>query len=296
MKIDRLLGILVLLSKKEIVTAPQLAEYFEVSKRTINRDIESLCMAGIPIVTKQGNKGGIYIQDGYKVDKSIFKEKELTDIITGLRAVKSVSQSDDIERLLKKIIPVDSNEYDNIVKIELGSFYKDSIAEKIDIVKSAISDCKCVEFTYYSSKGKNKKNVEPYYVIFKWDNWYLYGYSDDFRLFKLNRLWDIEITDKVFAKRKIKYKIDVVGDIFKSNYHLKAIFESSEEYKLVEEYGNKSYDVLEDCRLLFQRDFTNYHFMLNWILGYGQKVKVLEPKELIDDIRNIANEIIGIYK
>lgn len=71
MKIDRLIGILTILMQKEKVTAPYLAEKFEVSRRTINRDIEDMCKAGIPIVTLQGKNGGISIMEGYQIDKTL---------------------------------------------------------------------------------------------------------------------------------------------------------------------------------------------------------------------------------
>lgn len=85
MKIDRQLGILSILLQKESVTAPYLSEMFEVSRRTINRDIEDLCKAGIPIVTRQGANGGISIIDGYKIDKTMLTHDEMQDILAGLR-------------------------------------------------------------------------------------------------------------------------------------------------------------------------------------------------------------------
>ena len=295
MKIDRLLGILVLLSKNDKITAPKLAERFEVSVRTINRDIETLCMAGIPIVTKQGSGGGIYIQKGYKIDKTIFKENELSEIISGLRALDSINYTQNTLLLLNKILPTDEDEHKDIIKIELGSFYKDSISSKISIIKEAVSLKKCVSFTYYSKRGESIKTVEPYYIIFKWDNWYLYGFSDDFRLYKLNRLWDLKITDNEFMPKDTQDKTDKLDEIFTSNYHLKALFDKSTEYKLVEEYGDKSYHITDDNKLLFQRDFTNYDYMLNWVLGFGGKVEVIEPKELREDIKNIALSIYEMY-
>lgn len=301
MKLDRLLGILILLSKNEIITAPALASQFEVSRRTINRDIETLCMAGIPIVTKQGNNGGIYIQDGYKLDKNIFNENELSQIVVGLKAIGSVSQGVDIDMLVDKITPAKSTQIvaDNIIKVELGSFYKDSISQKIDVIKEAVSKSRQVEFTYYSKNGESQKRIEPYYVIFKWSSWYLYGHSctdDEFRLYKLNRLWDIGITDKEFTKREIDDKIKQLDNIFPSNYHLEAILDESQKYILVETYGNKSYTVLDDGRLQFEVDFTNYDFMLNWILGLGDRIEVIEPKELVDDIIKNVQSTLDIYK
>lgn len=158
MKIDRLLGILVMLSKNERLTAPQLAEHFEVSKRTINRDIDALCMAGIPIITRQGMGGGIYIQEGYKIDKNIFKENELSEIATGLKALASINLAEDAEGLLNKVIPSNINEQNDIVKIELGSFWKESISSKVKLIRNAIKTSKYVSFTYYSKRGKSKRS------------------------------------------------------------------------------------------------------------------------------------------
>ena len=87
MKIDRLIGILSILLQQEKVTAPMLAEKFEVSRRTINRDIEVLCQAGIPLVTTQGREGGISIIDGYKVDRTLITSSEMQSILTGLRSL-----------------------------------------------------------------------------------------------------------------------------------------------------------------------------------------------------------------
>ena len=80
MKIDRLIGILSILLQKETITAPVLAEQFEVSRRTISRDIDTLCQAGIPIVTRQGINGGISIMDGYTIDRTLLTGSEMKDI------------------------------------------------------------------------------------------------------------------------------------------------------------------------------------------------------------------------
>jgi len=294
MKIDRLLGILVMLSKNEILTAPKLAELFEVSRRTINRDIDALCMAGIPIITKQGSGGGIYIQEGYKIDKNIFKENELNEIVTGLKALASINLPKDADALLNKIIPSEAG-YNDVVKIELGSFWKESISKKIKIIKEAIDNSRRLSFIYYSKNGKSQKIVEPYYVIFKWDSWYVYGYSDDYRLYKLNRLWDLEVTDEEFAKRDTQEVGEDIGEFFEDNHMLKAVFAKSLEYRLVEEYGNKSYTILDEG-LLFERSFTNYEFMLSWVLSFGKDIDVLEPGELREDLIKIAISQIKKYE
>ena len=103
MKIDRLIGILSILLQEEIITAPELAERFEVSRRTINRDIEDLCRAGIPIFTSQGAGGGISIMDGYRMDRTILISRDMQMILAGLRSLDSVSGSHYYGQLMEKL-------------------------------------------------------------------------------------------------------------------------------------------------------------------------------------------------
>ena len=102
MKIDRLIGILFVLLQKEKVTAPELAEKFEVSRRTINRDIENLCKAGIPISTSQGTGGGIWIMEGYRMDRTLLTSKDMQMILAGVRSLDSVSGSHYYSQLMEK--------------------------------------------------------------------------------------------------------------------------------------------------------------------------------------------------
>ena len=152
MKIDRLIGILSVLLQKETITAPQLAEKFEVSKRTINRDIETLCQAGIPIVTRQGVNGGISIMDGYAIDKTLLTTKELQSIMAGLKGLDSVSGNHTYKQLIDKLSISDydvlhSNEH---IMIDLSSWYKSMLAPKIELIQTAIRNREKISFLYYS--------------------------------------------------------------------------------------------------------------------------------------------------
>ena len=139
MRIDRLIGILTILLQKEQVTAPELAERFEVSRRTINRDIEELCKAGIPIVTTQGQGGGIAIMDGFKMDRTLFTNKEMQDILAGLRSLDSVNGTNRYVQLMEKL-SVGSSDFmrgNQSVLIDLSSWYKNALASKIEVIRSA---------------------------------------------------------------------------------------------------------------------------------------------------------------
>ena len=142
MKIDRLIGILSVLLQKEKTTAPELAERFEVSRRTINRDIEDLCRAGIPIRTSQGTGGGISIMDGYRMDRTILTSKDMQVILAGLRSLDSVSGGSYYAQLMEKIQTGSStfiSGRDSIL-IDLSSWYKESLTPKIETIQDAIGE------------------------------------------------------------------------------------------------------------------------------------------------------------
>ena len=170
MKIDRLIGILSVLLQEEKVTAPELAEKFEVSRRTINRDIEDLCKAGIPISTSQGTGGGISIMDGYKMDRTILTSKDMQMILTGLRSLDSVSGSHYYGQLMEKIKAGSSEVVSGkeSILIDLSSWYKDSLSLKMELIQDAIEDRKVIRFHYYAPKGESIREIEPYYLIFRY--------------------------------------------------------------------------------------------------------------------------------
>ena len=155
MKIDRLIGILSVLLQEEKTMAPEMAERFAVSKRTINRDIEDLCKAGIPIRTAQGT-GGISIMDGYRMDRMILTSKDMQMILAGLRSLDSVSGSSYYSQLMEKI-QAGSSEFitgrDSML-IDLSSWYRESLAPKIETIQDAIGDRHLLRFRYYAPSGK----------------------------------------------------------------------------------------------------------------------------------------------
>ena len=156
MKLDRLLGILITLLRQDKITAPVLAEKFEVSRRTINRDIEALCLAGIPLVTEQGRGGGISIAPGYKLEKELLTEEELQAILIGVRGVDSILKQPKGPVLADKLFQRETEEQ---VLIDLASFYKDSLTEKISLLRDAISRRLAVSIRYYSEKGEELRQA-----------------------------------------------------------------------------------------------------------------------------------------
>lgn len=289
-----------ILLQQDKVTAPELAARFEVSVRTINRDIDSLCQAGIPIITTQGYGGGITIAEGYKVDKSLFTEEELQTLLTGLGGIESVSNTPLTALLIEKLSQRDRQiRQEDITTIDLASYYKGSLSEKITMMKKAIIEQHIISFDYYYSKGECRRRIEPYRLVFKWSSWYVFGYCLDkqaYRLFKLNRLWNQVVEEADFVLRQIpEEELDFDDYFYEGKLHLKAVFAGSEKYRLIDCYGPDCFMTTEDEKALFERDFADYEHMREWILSFGDKVRVLEPAELVKDCKRQAENILRMY-
>lgn len=300
MKIDRLIGILTLLLQTDKMTAPALAERFEVSRRTIMRDIETLCQAGIPIVTTQGIGGGISIMAGYKINKNILTSDELQHLIAALKGIDSVSKSSNLEQLLLKLAP-DSNSVVSIrdhIVIDLSSHYKYSLSEKIEIIKYAITESKKITFDYYYTKGEEMREIEPYFIEFRWSSWYVFGWCcsrRDFRRFKLNRLWHLALTEEYFTTRSIPEEKANASDAFPDPYKIDLLFDKSVRFRLIEEYGPDCYEEVENG-LLMHLPYTNKQYIFSWLLGFGDKAELLSPQHIRAEFLTIAVNIIKKYQ
>lgn len=300
MKVDRLIGILSVLLQEEKITAPELAKRFEVSRRTINRDIDSLCRAGIPIRTTQGAGGGISIMSGYLMDRTILTSKDMQMILAGLRSLDSVSGSGYYSQLMEKL-SAGSSEFvsgrDSIL-IDLSSWYRESLAPKIEVIQSAIESRHILTFKYFAPSGESSRSVEPYYLIFRWSSWYLWGWCSDrqdFRLFKLNRMDHVLESDKDFVCRDSAVPDLSDEKIFPHTVRVKALFEPDQKWRLIEEFGPGCITSAPDGRLLFTAEYTDMDNCVTWLMTFGDKAEILEPVETRDRICEIVRNMAMIY-
>ncbi len=301
MKLDRLLGILTTLLQNDNITAPELAEKFEVSRRTISRDIDALCQAGIPVVTRQGGNGGISIAEGYKLDKNILTQNELSNMITALKGLGTVSEKSQIEHMLDKL---SANKEAMVslresIVIDLASHYKDSLTSKIEIIKHAIRENRLIEFDYFYEKGESHRCIEPYLIIFQWTAWYVFGFClerQDWRLFKLARLWELKQCAESFAPREIPPEKRDFNACLTDNNRLIALFDKSTKYQLIEAYGLNCYTQADNGMLRLEVGYTKKDSILGWLLGFGDKVMVLEPNDIKEKIQKIAKNVLASYE
>ena len=300
MKIDRMIGILAVLLQREKVTAPYLAEKFEVSRRTISRDIENLCRAGIPIRTEQGAGGGISIMEGYKMDRTLLTRSDMQAILEGLRSLDSVSGTSRYAQLMERLSAgaealTPGGQH---ILIDLSAWSKSALAPKIELLRGAIEDGRQVRFRYFSPKGESRRLMEPYDLVFRWASWYVWGYCmerEDYRLFKLNRMTEMEAGD-FFAKRQAPLPDLSNERVFPPLCRVKALIAPEYRWRLVEDYGPDCFAVQADGRLLFTFAFSDEDSILSWILSFREGAELLEPAYLRERLAALGETLYERYR
>jgi predicted DNA-binding transcriptional regulator YafY len=315
MKLDRLLSILVLLMRKDRVRARELAEMFDVSVRTILRDIETINLAGIPIVTYQGANGGIGIAEGYRIDKNILTTDDMASIITSLRGISGALPGNTHEILLAKMKSVMSPYQRDLVDAKANRIVvdpspwgsekpevKELMHEMVETIKKAIDNSNIVEFSYSDTNGnKTKRKAEPYSLILKGRNWYLNGWCltrEDFRLFKLSRVKNLTVSAERFTPREMPLSNDrdLSEEWQKSGktVTLELVFDKEVE-TAAEEW------LAGDCRrneagkLVATVTLPETGWLYGSILSFGPYVEVLDPPHIRTIVANAARDIYGKY-
>ena len=252
------------------------------------------------MVAHQGSGGGLSIAEGFKLDKSVLTTDELSGIIAALKGIGSVSAQSGIERTLDKL----HANADAVVSlresviIDLASYYKGQLTEKIELIKQAVLESRLIEFDYYYDKGESHRRIEPYFVIFQWASWYVFGFClerQDWRMFKLLRLCNLRMRDETFTAREIPPEKRNFLIMDNGEIKVVALFDPSVKYRLIETYGPHCFTETNEG-LHFEMDFSDRDYMLNWLLGFGGKVKVIEPDYIVEDLKAAAENILENYK
>ena len=283
MTIDRLIGILSVLLREEHVTASRLAERFEVSTRTIQRDIDRLCRAGIPLRTERGVHGGISIMEGYDLEKTMLTNADRGAILAGLRSLDSVSGTNYYRQLMEKLPQSETGAADDCVVIDLASWYGPLLAPRLTKLKEACLQCRLVCFTYCAPGGDSQRVVEPARLVFRWYSWYLFGWCrerQDWLMFKLTRMLDLETLEERFPSRPVPSPVTPVERIYPDALQAVVRFTPAARWRLIDEYGAGSFTQDPDGSLLFCRGFPDREELLRWVLSFQEQAELLEPEGL----------------
>lgn len=297
MQINRLFEIVYILLDKKTVTARELSERFEVSIRTIYRDIETLSVAGIPIYMSRGKGGGISVLDDFVLNKAILTEKEKSDILSSLKAVGAINFNE-TDSALKKLGSLFGENNSDWIEVDFSSWYN---SEKESLIfndmKSAILSKRVVSFTYASGKGKETtREVEPLKLCFKGMSRYLYAYCTlrhDFRFFKLSRIKNCMITDKHF-ERKVEGPIFKTNNMFTEQYiTLKLKLSPNMAYRVYDEFDD--YIQESDGSFIVQTIYPEGDWIFPYIASYGSNCEVLEPLKIRDYIKDEIKKMMKHY-
>lgn len=299
MKENRYFQMIYLLLEKGSMTAPELADYFEVSVRTIYRDIDILSSAGIPVYATRGKGGGISIQDNFVLKKSILSEQEQTQILMALQGIRIV-EDEYTRTLLSKLSSVFQKQNVNWLEIDFSSWTKSGAGkDNFQKLQSAIFKSKIVAFHYYSGKGEViKRVVEPLKLVFKSTDWYLYGYCstrNDFRFFKLTRIRNLEITNDEYV-RSIPEQIFVEEEKFEmETVKVMLLFDKSMSFRVYDKFDDEVTEN-QDGSLLVETVMPNNELLISHILSWGDKVEVISPQNIRNKVSERAKKIYENYK
>lgn len=310
MRLYRLLAITVLLLNRERISSAELADYFEVSPRTIYRDIEAICQAGIPVVSYQGAGGGFSIMENYKLDKNVFTPEEIISIITALEGLNSTLEDKkikDITEKIKGLIPEESKtdiKSNEDLIIDLNPWFTNqNFKKRIGLIRQAIKEKKIIQFTYMNLKYEQlRRKVEPISLVLRGNSWYLYAFClirDNYRLFKLSRMKELLILNDGFQEREKSFKeFDQENNWARSSnlLHLVLKFLPS-AYLIVQDYfGEENMQIQEDGSIIVELDYPEDEWLIGFLLGFGTNLEVIEPVHIRNILKEKVSYILDLYK
>lgn len=309
MKVDRLVSIIMILLDKKRIGAQELADMFEVSPRTIYRDIDAINMAGIPVRGASGVGGGFEIMQEYKVDKKVFSTADLSALLMGLTSLSNMIRGEELVHALAKVksfIPADrAKDIElkvNQICIDLSPWTgNSSIQPYFEMIKEALQENRLLTFEYIAHHGnKGARTVEPYQLVLKNSHWYLQGYChkrNDYRLFRLSRMSNLQMQEETFTARDYQKPIldfaeflETMQTKIKIRIH-KSIMDRVLDYCTYEDFFTD-----DDEYYLVNFPFIENEYHYDILLSFGNKCECLEPAHIRAEMRRRIHDIAAIYE
>lgn len=296
MQVNRLFEIIYILLERKTITAKELAEKFEVSTRTIYRDIDILSSAGIPIYANKGKGGGIGLLDDFVLDKSILTDEEQNQILFALQSMEKISNKEEID-ILEKMSSIFKKSKNNWIEVDFSDWGTNEDKDNtFKIIKEGILNQKVLEFIYYSSYGEEtKRKIEPLQLYFKDKAWYLKAYcrlKQDYRLFKTSRMKNIKLLDEKFERELPEIKEKKLN--FKT-INLKLEISKQMSYRVYDEFKKENIDINENGDFIVNVEFPENDWVYGYILSFGEYIKVLSPEYAKNIIKEKLEKSINNY-
>ncbi|MCC5910811.1 MAG: YafY family transcriptional regulator [Clostridiaceae bacterium] len=290
MQIIRLFEIVYVLLSKKRVTAKELSQRFEVSQRTIYRDIDALSVAGIPVYTEKGKGGGIGLLPEFTLNQSLLTEQEQEDIISALQGLEAIKPQE-MPQALTKLSAVFNRKVVNWIDVDFSDWSRGD-NRLFSELKTAIFNKNVIVLDYYSKKGvKKNREVEPIQLFFKHQAWYLKGFClwrQDIRLFKLTRIKNLMLTEQCFNERSssmILFEASQNENDY-NDIELRVKIEPEMAYRVYDEFEPQNIQTLPDGSFISTVVFPEDEWVYGYIMSFGEYIEVIEPvhiRELIQE-------------
>lgn len=304
MKIDRLLEIVTILLNKDTVSAKTLADHFEVSVRTIQRDMISISLAGIPIYSTEGKNGGYSIISDYKVKSEIMKPEEQQLLVKALESLATTYSNESLEALVKKYNAFVDKQKGRKIYWDFGVTKENQAVQDMNAwLERAIADCRIIKFDYRNGKGEESvKTVQPLAIHYKWYAWYLFGWSYDakaYRTYKVARVKELKQTEEIseMSHGNIEVLMKECDEAYYRTCRQIEIHFSKESIGLMEEYfPDSKIELLKgDTYRVFLNLPLNERLWKALLLSFGNKITVISPVELKQELINTAKSFLANY-
>lgn len=297
MQESRLFKIVYHLLDKGRATAPELSEKFEVSVRTIYRDIDALSGAGIPIYTEAGRNGGIYLMNDFVLDKTVLTEEEKREILAALHSINSTNNIDN-RQILQKLSAIFNVSSESWLEVDFSKWGNNGTDNaKFELLKSAIIHQRCVKITYANSYGRiSERIVQPLKMSYKSMSWYLKAYcteKQDYRIFKLTRMIELEVLSDTFCKKTFPELDKMAGQVYST---IVLRFAKEISYRVYDEFDNTQISTDENGDLIVSVEMPEDEWLIGYLLSFGTQVDIVEPVHLKGIVAKQAKEIYEKYK
>lgn len=301
MKIDRMLTIIVMLLNRSRISAKELAEKFGISVRTVYRDIETINMAGIPIISYPGNNGGFGIIENYKLDHQLLTLNNLCSMLSALKGVNSSLEDVELESSIEKLrnlIPHDKIHHLDLrmEQIIIGMqpwAYNSRQKQLVKLIQNAITQTQLIKISYRSYANETSiRQIEPMSLVFKSYTWYLFAYcylKEDFRVFRISRIIDLQIEDVIFTRKEKSYhEIEEASKKQVSLTNITLKFASKVRARVEDVFDRENIEILNTGELIVSGQFPEKEWCFALIFSFGEYVEVLGPETVR---REVASRI-----
>lgn len=296
---SRLFRILYLLLEKGSTTAPELARLFEVSVRTIYRDIERLSMAGIPLYSVSGKAGGIFLMKDFVLDRTLVSEDEKLELLSSLQGIQALTD-DRQDLLLEKLESIFQVSIDPWIEVDLTDRRKrEGQKELFDNIKQAILEKRRLVITYLGGSGqKTVRTVEPFKLVFKKRDWYLHAYcclKEEWRFFKLSRIRNYYLTNEIVKQKNV---LDLVDASEQEVNQIEVLLKFSPKlaFRVYEDFSEDEISLGKDGFYYVKTVLPEHESLYTYLLSYLDGVEILEPGHLKKEFLSRLEKIKKLYK